>query len=231
MPPHGGGMEIEMIKGAIFDVDGTLLDTMPIWHEVSGRYLAKRGIKAPQSLVDKIFTMTLSEGCRYIKELYSLPDPTESVEEAIVSEIREFYYTEAQMKPGAGELLRRFSALGIPMVILTSGLRETHTRAMERLGILGCFEELYFCSELGMTKREPETFLRVAEALGTAPCDTCVFEDSLYAIKTAKKAGFQVTGVADADQEKEREEIISLSDLFVYDLTGAYELLDGRNGK
>lgn len=214
-----------MIKAAIFDVDGTLLDSMTIWHDVSRLYLARRGIDAPQDLVDRIFTMTLREGCEYIKNLYSISDPVEVLEECIMSEIRDFYYNEVTLKPGARELLTCLHELGIPLAVATAGVRETHEAALSRLGVLDLFSDILVCTELGTSKRVPDIYLRAAESLKAPPCETCVFEDALYAAETAKAAGFHVIGVADGSEAHEREKIISLADAFIYDFYPAYNIL------
>ncbi len=214
-----------MIKAVIFDIDGTILDSMPIWHDVSRLYLSRRGIEAPQELVDRVFTMTLSEGCRYIKEIYSIPESVEELEEGVMSEISGFYYNDAQFKPGAYELLTSLHWDGIPFSAATAGIRTTHEAALSRLGVLDMFSELLICTELGTSKREPAIYLRAAKFLGARPEETCVFEDALYAVKTAKSAGFHVIGVADEASAHERGEIISNSDAFIYDLSSAYNIL------
>lgn len=214
-----------MISGVIFDVDGTLLDSMAIWHDVSDRYLQRRGIEAPPGLSDLVFTMTLPEGCRYIKDLFSLPDPAEQMEEDILSEIRDFYYNEAQLKPGAREFLTVLRDSGIPLAVATAGVRQTHEAALARLGILDLFREIFVCSELSTSKREPEIYLRAARALGAAPEHICVFEDALYAVRTAKAAGFRVIGVADDAEAGGRDEIKNTADAFINDFYGAHDII------
>ena len=206
-----------MIKGIIFDADGTLLDSMPIWHDAGRIYLEKRGLEASPALVDKIFTMTLREGCAYIKELYGLPDTLEEIQDDILTEIRDFYYYEAPLKPGVCEFLKELHERRIPMVIATAGVRETLEAALLRLGVRDFFDELFFCSEFETSKREPFIYLHAAEHLCAVPSEICVFEDALYAVRTAKSAGFHVIGVADAEQSGERDEIVKTADLFILD--------------
>lgn len=209
-----------MIKGIIFDADGTLIDSMPIWHEVSLRYLTRRGLKADDDLADRVFTMTLDEGCAYIKELYRIPDTIEQMSADILSEIRDFYYYEVQLKPGVREFIRGLQERKIPMVIATAGVRETLEAALSRLGILDCFDELFFCTELSTSKREPLIYGHAARYLGMQPSEICVFEDALYAVRTAKSAGFNVIGIADETQTDERGEIMHTADMY---FDGAYD--------
>lgn len=207
------------LSAAIFDIDGTLLDSMTIWHDVSTLYLRRRGIEPPPSLVDKIFTMTLYEGCEYIKSLYNFTETVDELIEAVLSVMRDFYRYDAQFKPGAHELLRALHKRGIPFALATAGERETHESALSRLGVLDMFAHRLYCSELSTSKREPTIYLCAADKLGYEPHNIAVFEDALYAVRTVKSAGFYTVGVADASQtDDERDAIIREADEFVYDL-------------
>ncbi len=207
------------LSAAIFDIDGTLLDSMTIWHDVSTLYLRRRGIEPPPSLVDKIFTMTLYEGCEYIKSLYNFTETVDELIEAVLSVMRDFYRYDAQFKSGAHELLRALHERGIPFALATAGERETHESALSRLGVLDMFAHRLYCSELSTSKREPTIYLCAADKLGYEPQNIAVFEDALYAVRTAKSAGFYTVGVADASQtDDERNAIIREADEFVYDL-------------
>lgn len=209
----------DRIRAAIFDVDGTLLDTMPMWHDVSSLYLRRRGIEPPPSLVDKIFTMTLREGCEYIKSLYNFTETVDELTDAILSVMRGFYRCDAPLKSGAYGLLHALHERCVPFALATAGERETHESALSRLCVLELFQYRFYCSELSTSKREPAIYLRAADALGYDPHSVAVFEDALYAVRTAKSAGFYTVGVADASQTAdERDAMIREADVFVYDL-------------
>lgn len=208
-----------MLKGIIFDADGTLIDSMHIWHDVSLRYLSRRGFEPLPGLTDLIFTMTLTEGCSYIKELYGIPDTVGQIIDDILSLIRDFYYYEVQLKPGVFEFLSGLHERGIPMVIATAGVRETLEAALARLGIRDFFDKLFFCTELSTSKREPFIYEHAAHHLGLEPSEICVFEDALYAVRTAKAAGFYVVGIADESQADKRDDIIKTADMFFRNFT------------
>ena len=96
-----------MIKGVIFDIDGTLLDTMPFWSDVGARYLKSIHVEAREDLGSILFSMTLEEGIRYLKEAYSLPYTGEEIRQGILDQIAHFYQQEADFKPGMNSAVRK----------------------------------------------------------------------------------------------------------------------------
>ena len=132
--------------------------------------------------------------------------------------LRDFYFYEVPAKDGAAALLAALTARGVKLAAATSSPREHVTRALERLGLLGYFTRLFTTAEVGVSKHEPTIYLLAAEALHAAPTETLVFEDSLYALKAAKAAGFYTIGVYDADGETDQAGLQMAADLYVRDL-------------
>ena len=112
-----------MIKGAIFDVDGTLLDSMFIWKDVGIRYVRSRGIEPEANLSEVLFPMTLEEGAAYVMRRYGLKESIEQIVQGILDMVRDFYYYEAQLKDGAKDFLQAMDEKGIPMVVAVNGIR------------------------------------------------------------------------------------------------------------
>lgn len=204
-----------MIRGAIFDVDGTILDSMPIWDDVASRYLRKRGKEPQQGLGKLLAPMTVEEGCSYVKQYYDLPEEINEIKQGVVAIIKQFYYEEAPLKAGMLELLEELSKRNIPMAVATTGERDLVEHAFKRLGILRYFKGIFTGSEVGKGKSDPLIYEKAAELLGMPKEGIYVFEDALYAIKTAKKAGFPVAGIYDASGEKDQLEIKNLVDVYV----------------
>lgn len=198
---------VTMIKGIIFDVDGTLLDSMHIWGELGKRYLASVGIEAKPGLAKNLFPMSLDESSAYLKKEYNLPYSVERITEDTINILEDFYKYEAKPKEGAVEFIRQMQDKHIPMAIATSGDRRILGTALERLGISTCFSVILTCSDLKTNKREPTIYLRAAELLGTKPEETAVFEDVLHAIKAARSAGFVTYAIEDKFSEQDSEEI------------------------
>lgn len=207
-----------MIKGAIFDVDGTLLDSMEIWEEVGVRYLKKQGMEPQPGLSKLLFPMTVEEAACYMKETYHLRQSTDQIIEGILDTVRDFYYYEAPLKPGVQEFLEKMKQSEIPMVIATSSEKDHIEAAFQRLGIAHYFGRIFTCSEVGVGKSQPLVYQKAAEYLGTKPGETCVFEDVLHAIQTAKKAGFYTVAVYDRFSGEDQEEIKKTADLYYVDL-------------
>ena len=187
-----------MTKGAIFDLDGVLLDSMGIWNDLGARYLRSRGLMPEQGLNEILFSMSMEQGAEYLHTHYPL--------------------AQFPAKPGAAALLAALAAKGIPMAAATSSPRGHMTHALQRLGLLGYFAQIFTTGEVGVSKHEPTIYLLAAQALGSAPGETTVFEDSLYALKTAKAAGFYTVGVYDADGESDQAGLKAAADLYVKEL-------------
>ncbi len=208
-----------MIKGIIFDIDGTLLDSMHIWGELGKRYLSFVGIEAKLGLAKILFPMSLDESSEYLKKEYNLPDSVERITEDTIKILEDFYRYEAKPKPGAVEFIKQMQDKYIPMAIATSGDRRILNTALERLGLSDCFATVLTCSDLKTNKRVPTIYLRAAELLGTKPEETAVFEDVLHAIKAAKSAGFITYAVEDNSSLQDREEIKETANYYLQDFT------------
>ena len=207
-----------MGKGAIFDVDGTLLDSMPIWENSSARFLAGLGIQAEEGLNDVMFRLSLDEGAAYLKSAYKLDMTEQEVKEGVLGVISDFYVNKAQPKEGAREFLEQLKKRDFSMYIATSSNREHIRAAFERLGMYDYFDGLITCEEAGASKRDPRIFLISAERMGRAPEDVFVFEDVIHAIRSAGSAGFVTVGVYDEASDADNEAMRAESSIYLHSL-------------
>lgn len=207
-----------MIKAAIFDVDGVLLDSLGIWNDLGARYLRSRGLTPEPGLGQTLFAMSMEQGAAYLRTHYPLGRTDAEICDGLAAMLRDFYYEEVRAKDGAAELLAALAAQGVPMALATSSPRDHVTHALQRLGLWGYFTQLFTTTEVGASKHEPTIYNLAAQVLGAAPRDTAVFEDSLYALKTAKAAGFKTVGVFDADGEGDQAGMRREADLYVKNL-------------
>lgn len=207
-----------MIKGAIFDVDGTLLDTMPVWTTAGIRYLKTLGIDAEPGLAETLFKMTVDMAAEFMKKTYGLPQSLDEIRRGVLSMVEDFYFYHADFKPGARELLERLKDEGVPMSIATSTNQYCILAAFDRLGYTDYFDAILTCPEMGTHKSEPVIFFEAARLMKVEPIETYVFEDGLYAIKTAGNAGFKTVGVYDEVSKTDQDEIKARADIYMKDL-------------
>lgn len=206
-------IEKQTIRGAIFDVDGTLLDSMYIWDQAGARYLQSVGAEAEPGLNRILFSMSLADGAVYLKETYGLTQSLEEIHQGILDIVDAFYREEAQAKAGVRELLEAFSAKGVAMTVATSSDKRQIRSALQRLDLAKYFQEIFTCGEVGVSKNEPVIFHRAAAVMGTKPENTCVVEDGLYAVRTANKAGYVTIGVYDASSDHDWQDLKQEADL------------------
>lgn len=203
------------IKGVIFDIDGVLLDSMEIWTDLGARYVLSKGKKPEDGLAEILFSMSMEQGAEYLRDNY-LPDETvEEVLSGLQNMLRDFYFYEVKAKPGAADLLKELSSGGIRMTAATSSPREHVEKALRRNELLGYIQKIFTSSEVGSSKHTPDIYDAAAEFMGLSRDDVCVFEDSLYALKTAADAGYYTVGVYDEKGETDQNGVEETADIYI----------------
>ena len=206
------------ICGVIFDVDGTLLDSMFIWDTIGETYLRSIGYEPREDLNDTFKNMSLHQAACYYQTEYGVTRSIKEIMDGVNAMLERYYRFEVPLKAGVKELLAQLQRSKVKLCIATATDRYLVEDALERCGVLSCFGEIFTCNEVGHGKDEPEIFEAALRFLGTKKAETVVFDDALYAVKAAKAAGFPVAAVYDS-HEKNQEEICTLSDLYLKDLT------------
>ncbi len=215
------------IKAAIFDADGTLLDSMGQWNLVPYKYVKSLGVAADENIAEKLFTMTISEAAEFIIYEYELSVTVEEAVEGMDAIIREFYKNDVKLKDGAGELLEFFKSRGIPMVIGTSTDRDCIEVGLERTGISAYFDRIYTSTEVGKSKEKPDLFIQAMEFMESSPDETIVFEDGLYSLRTAAALGMKTVGIFDEVSLSNQKELKELADLYVDEGESLATLIEG----
>ncbi len=206
------------IKGVIFDVDGVLLDSMGIWTDLGARYLVSIGKTPEEGLAEILFSMSMEQGAEYLREHYSIGLTAEEIGTGLQDMLRDFYYYEVQAMPGAQQLLQAVSSAGIKITAATSSPREHIEKALERNGLLSYVDRMFTNAEIGKSKHSPDIYDAAADHMGTAPGETCVFEDSLYALRTAAAAGYHTVGVFDSKGESDQEGLRGSAEIYIHEL-------------
>ena len=206
------------IRGAIFDVDGTLLDSMFIWDTIGETYLRSIGYQPKENLNETFKNMSLHQSARSYQTEYGVTLSIDEIMDGVNAMLERYYRFEVPLKPGVAELLERLRQDGVRLCIATATDRHLVEAALDRCGVLSCFGEIFTCNEVGHGKDEPDIFEAALRFLGTRREETLGFDDALYAVRTAKEAGFPVAAVYDS-HEKAQDQIRMLADVYLEELT------------
>lgn len=204
-------------KAVIFDLDGTLVDSMWMWKEIDIEYLGRYGHTLPEELQTQIEGMSFTETAIFIKERFQIPDPIEKMKADWLDMAREKYRTEVPLKTGALPFLQLLKKRGIRIGIATSNGVELVREVLQALKITSYFDSVHTCCEVERGKPAPDIYLLVARELGVSPEACLVFEDVVAGIMAGNNAGMTTCAVEDAcslDQTKEKKE---LADYYIKD--------------
>ena len=201
------------IKGAIFDMDGTLLNSMVFWDtfwELMGnKYCGGNKFKPTAKEEEQMRTMTNYEVCTYLHKVYKMGESPEDVQAACAGALVDFYANKVQPKPGAIEYIEYLSSKNIPMCVASGTASDLLELVLKRFDIRKYFGNIFSCVDLGAGKEKPDIYEAALAYLGTPKDETWVFEDASIAIHTATELGLNTVGIYDAEnafQDKIRNE-------------------------
>ena len=204
-------MRFPPAKYAIFDVDGTLLDSMGVWDAIDRDFLHEHGLAVPPGLDQVMKTLTLRQSAEYFRETFHLPESVPEIMDRFRGMVREEYEQKLPLKDGAAEYLAALARRGVQMGVATASEREHVDAALRRLGVREHFRFLLTCTELDTGKDRPDIFLEGARRFGAPPREVAVYEDALHALRTAKAAGFRTVAVYDPHIGAEWEQARALA--------------------
>ena len=206
-----------MIKGAVFDLDGTITDSNPFWNSAPVIFLESLGIKADPDIGQIVFSMTVPETVDYMIKKYSLTLTPEEFMEVMHRIIEHFYTEEVELKPDIRNVLDLMKGEGIPIAIATMTEHSLVDKALHKHGIADYFSGIVTTDEAGAGKNDPTVYQMAADKTGSGPEETLVFEDSLFALRTARSAGFITVGVYDEASFDTQDELRSAAGLYLPD--------------
>ena len=207
------------LQSAIFDMDGTLLDSLSVWADSDREFITGLGLEYNAECSLDMKKMHFDSACEYLVGKFSLPFTAEETGRRILAIVEEHYINGVPLKESAAEFLEYAKKCGVKMCVATSNKKALAEAALEAKGIKNYFEFVLTSDEIGCGKESPEIFLKAAEMLGAVPESTAVFEDSIHAVMSAKSAGFKVVGVYDELCPEEFVEIKKYADTSIRSFT------------
>lgn len=221
-------MNTHEIKAAIFDMDGTLTDSMYIWDTAGETYLRNCGKEPAPDLRERLRPLSLPQAAELFQREYGVAASVEEILRGFDDVVEHEYKTNVLLKPGAVRLLKLLKSRGVRMSVASSSPREIVVSTLDRLGILPYFEHVVTCGDVGLGKDHPAVYDRAAELMDAGRDNTAVFEDALHAVKTASGAGYYVIGVYDESEGVNEDQIIPLCNLYVKSLEQIPEFFESR---
>ena len=208
---------VETKPFAIFDMDGTLVDSMWGWNEIYITFLVAHGAtnEAAKEIVAHTAHFTTYESAELFREYLSLDTPAADIAAELDARMKELYQNVILEKPGVRAYLERLRNEGVRMCVVSSTPEPLIRICLERLGLLSFFSFILSCEAVGKGKEEPDAYFAAATRLGAAPADTAVFEDSPIALLTAKRTGFYAVAVHDESNFGHWEEMCRNADAII----------------
>ncbi len=202
-------------KAVIFDLDGTLVDSMWMWRKIDEEYLGRFGIPLPENLQRKIEGMSFTETAHYFKETFGIPDTIDKIKKDWNEMAWEKYEKHVPLKPGAKTFLDMLKRQDISLGIATSNSRELVEMVTRVHGIRDYFSAIITGCDVSKGKPNPEVYLKAAAEIAVEPKDCLVFEDIVQGIMAGKNAGMRVCAIEDEYSMFQKEQKKELADYYI----------------
>lgn len=217
-------------KYAIFDMDGTLIDSMVYWKKLGREYLALHGITdGMDEIMERIKPMTMTESAEVFRREFHLSGTKESIAAKMNQMMNEHYRKDIPLKDGVEKYIKKLHASGVKMCVASATEKGLMQECLKRLGILEYFEFLLSCEEVGVGKREPDVYFEALKRLQKQeilhPEEVAVYEDADHAIGTAVNAGFYTIAVYDDSSKGKWEQLMAQTQEAVADWNCASQFL------
>ena len=206
-------------KAAIFDLDGTLVDSGFVWHKVDVDFFGKRGMDIPENYLEKISSMSFYETARFTKQEYAIEESIEDIMAEWYNMAAYEYANHVKLKEGAKEILKRLKEDKFKIGLATATSDRLFVPCLKNNGVYEYFDTYAYGDEVNKSKEFPDIYLLCAQRLGTEPVDCIVFEDIARAVIGAKKAGMKTCGVYDSYTAHEWEKLKEQADFCIKSLS------------
>lgn len=206
---------MKKIKGAIFDLDGTIIDSMPMWYSLYGNYITEAKVKPTQEFLDFLRHASIPVAAKRFAQEFNLGTAKE-IEETLYSHVADYYKNRATLRPNVDKLIESLQKAGVKMCVATATESGHAKNALAHTGLLDYFCDVLSCKDLGIEKNKPDIYFEALKCLGAELSDAAVFEDALHAVETAKQGGFYVVAIYEQNAENP-ERIKELADKYITD--------------
>lgn len=203
-------------RNIIFDLDGTLFDSMPYWSRVAREFAISKGASIPDDFDRVTYTMDLNECGKYLQEDLGINEDTESMKKEVLQIMDNHYKYDIPMKKAMHRLVIREHHNNSKICLFTNSDKECAKNALKRVGLYDCFDMITTSYDIGISKKDPESYKKICKIMGFDVNNTYVYEDVLHSVQSAKAAGCKVIAVYDEDSSKYWDQIKAIADDVIY---------------